>query len=133
MSRDIRGPGSLRASGGRACPRSAEGSADAITWAVERAQALGGRSARRRIITSRIPWLQLPAASGRAHDDLDRDREDDQVSEHLPGDHEPRHLALGRDVGRACGPGPALPVTVTHRYQPPEHQPATRIQPPDDM
>ena len=41
---------------------------------------------------------RLPSAADRADDDLDCEPEDDEISDDLPGDHEPRRLALGRDV-----------------------------------
>lgn len=41
---------------------------------------------------------RLPATADRTHDYLDREREDDEIGDHLPGDHEPRRLGLGRDV-----------------------------------
>ena len=56
---------------------------------------------------------RLPATADRAHDDLDREREDDQISDHLPGDHQPRRLGLGRDVAE-----PAVESTVTMKYNP---------------
>jgi hypothetical protein len=56
-------------------------------------------------------WLlPLAATPDRAHDDLDRQPEDDQVGDHLPCDDEPRSLALIRKStvrGQAVAPGAA--------------------------
>jgi Zn-dependent alcohol dehydrogenase len=59
---------------------------------------------------------RLSATADRAHDDLDREPEDDEVSDYLPGDHEPRGLGLGRDVAEPDrgehGDGEVQPVGV---------------------
>ena len=58
----------------------------------------------------------LLAALDRAEDDLDREPEDDQVGDHLAGDHQPRRLGLGGDVaepdGGEHGDGEVQPVGV---------------------
>jgi threonine dehydrogenase-like Zn-dependent dehydrogenase len=64
-----------------------------------------------------VCWLS--ATADRAHDDLDREAEDDEVSDYLPGDHEPRRLGLGRDVAEPDrgehGDGEIQPVGVRQR------------------
>jgi uncharacterized protein DUF2252 len=51
------------------------------------------------------------AAADCAQDHLDRQAEDDQVSEHLSGDHQPDRLGLGGDVAE---PDRRDPVTVKY-------------------
>ena len=51
--------------------------------------------ARRR---SAVCWLPLASSLDRAHNDLDRDPDDNEIDDHLPGDHNPRRLGLGRDI-----------------------------------
>jgi hypothetical protein len=81
-----------------------------VDWALSRSAAslLGGLCA--------VGGFRLPATADRAHDDLDREPEDDQVTDHLPGDHEPRRLGMGRDVaepdGGEHGDGEVQPVGV---------------------
>ena len=43
-------------------------------------------------------WLPLAALLDRAHNDLNREPDGDQIGDHLPGDHQPRRLGLGRDI-----------------------------------
>jgi hypothetical protein len=44
------------------------------------------------------------AASHSAHDGLDREAEDDEIGDHLSGDHQPGRLGFGGDVAEAdCG------------------------------
>jgi hypothetical protein len=45
-----------------------------------------------------VYWLPLAASLGRAHNDLDREPDGDEINDHLPGDHKPRRLGLGSDI-----------------------------------
>jgi len=45
----------------------------------------------------------VPPRPGRADDDLDGKIENDQIGDHLPGDHQPGRMGLGGDVAEADG------------------------------
>ena len=47
---------------------------------------------------ARLFWPLLPAARHRAEDDPDPQAEDQEIGDHLRGDHEPRRFGLGRDI-----------------------------------
>jgi hypothetical protein len=51
----------------------------------------------------------LASALDRTDNDLDREPDDGEIGDHLPGDHQPRRLGLGGDIAE---PGVANTVTV---------------------
>jgi hypothetical protein len=61
-----------------------------------------------------VLWPLLPAAPGRAHDDPDPDSDDEEIGDHLPGDHQLRRLGLG-----VISPNPTVENAVTVKYSAP--------------